>query len=140
MLWRITKPKERDTAVCCEAPLCKKVITPPVLECGVCGKKIHVACDPKTMYRKMKTLKLVSYYCSFHWLLNCESVQCITISQLHLYILRAILHWYSSEVSSMYICIPRLTVESHEAKKKQHTYMSSNLHYYCAVSNYLQAQ
>ena len=66
LLWSITQPKEKETLMCCEAPFCKKVITSPLLECGVCNKKIHAKCDPKTMHRKSKTLKLVRYYCSFH--------------------------------------------------------------------------
>ena len=66
LLWNITQPKERDLSMCCEAPFCKKVIMSPLLECGVCNKKIHAKCDPKTMNRKKKTLKLVRYYCSFH--------------------------------------------------------------------------
>ena len=53
MLWRMIQPKEGDTVMCCETPCCKRVITSPLLECGVCSKKIHAMCDPKTM--------------SFHW-------------------------------------------------------------------------
>ena len=65
---KMTEPEEaRDEAplIACEAPSCKKIISSPMLECGVCRKKIHAACDVKTMNIKKSSLKFI-FYCSYH--------------------------------------------------------------------------
>lgn len=64
---RIIEPKAIDSImITCEAPNCSKPITSKLLTCGVCNKKIHAYCDPKTQVMKQKTINKINFYCSFH--------------------------------------------------------------------------
>ena len=55
-----------DAMMTCDAPKCSKSVTCKIFTCGVCNKKIHTLCDPKTKSMKQRAINVINYYCSFH--------------------------------------------------------------------------